>query len=59
MKKPIGIRDTAMIELLYAAGLRVSELVNLKLQAVNLEGGFVRIYGKGSRERVVPIGQYA
>lgn len=59
IKKPIGIRDTAMIELLYAAGLRVSELVNLKLQAINLEGGFVRIYGKGSRERVVPIGQYA
>ena len=48
-----------MIELLYAAGLRVSELINLKLQDVNLEACFVRIFGKGSKERVVPIGLYA
>ncbi len=48
-----------MIELLYAAGLRVSELVNLKLQDVNLEAGFVRVLGKGSKERIVPIGKYA
>jgi integrase/recombinase XerD len=54
--KPIGMRDAAMLELLYAAGLRVSELVNLKLQDINLEAGFVRVFGKGSRERVVPIG---
>jgi integrase/recombinase XerD len=54
--KPIGTRDAAMLELLYAAGLRVSELVNLKLQDINLEAGFVRVFGKGSRERVVPIG---
>jgi integrase/recombinase XerD len=58
-KKPKGIRDAAMLELLYAAGLRVSELVNVKLQNVNMEAGFVRVFGKGSKERVVPIGLYA
>jgi len=57
--KPIGARDAAMLELLYAAGLRVSELVNLKLQDVNIEAGFVRVLGKGSKERVVPIGLHA
>ena len=57
--KPVGARDTAMLELLYAAGLRVSELVNLKLQDINIEAGFVRVLGKGSKERVVPIGLHA
>jgi integrase/recombinase XerD len=58
-RTPAGIRDAAMLEVLYAAGLRVSELVHLKLQDVHLDAGFVRVLGKGSKERVVPIGQYA
>ena len=57
--KPTAVRDAAMIELLYAAGLRVSELINLQLQDVNLEAGFVHVTGKGDKERVVPIGQHA
>ena len=56
---PLGLRNAAMIELLYAAGLRVSELVNLKLLSINTEAGFVRVIGKGSKERIVPIGNYA
>lgn len=59
LSKPRGLRDAAMLELLYAAGLRVSELVNLKTQDVNTEAGFVRVFGKGSIERVVPFGQFA
>ncbi|MDY6824338.1 MAG: site-specific tyrosine recombinase XerD [Thermodesulfobacteriota bacterium] len=58
-KTPKGVRDAAMLELLYAAGLRVSELVMMKLQDVNTEVSFVRVYGKGAKERVVPIGTYA
>ncbi|VEN75396.1 Tyrosine recombinase XerD [Candidatus Desulfarcum epimagneticum] len=50
------MRNSAMLHLLYAAGLRVSELVNLDVHHVNLEAGFVRVMGKGSRERIVPIG---
>lgn len=56
---PLGLRDRAMIELLYATGLRVSELVMLDLSQLNLEAGFVRVRGKGGRERVVPLGSEA
>jgi integrase/recombinase XerD len=55
----LGKRNSAMLELLYAAGLRVSELVNLKFLDVNLEACFVRVMGKGSKERIVPFGLYA
>lgn len=57
--KAKGQRDNAMIELLYASGLRVSELINLKIQDVNLEAGFLRTMGKGSKERLVPFGEKA
>ena len=56
---PVGNRDAAMLELLYATGLRVSELINLKLLDVNLEACFLRVMGKGSKERVVPFGNFA
>jgi integrase/recombinase XerD len=56
---PIGLRNAAMIEMAYAAGLRVTELINLKVLDVNLEACFVRVFGKGSKERIVPIGMHA
>jgi integrase/recombinase XerD len=55
----IGLRDKAMLELLYATGLRVSELVGLKLNDINLERGFLIVVGKGSKERAVPLGEAA
>lgn len=56
---PVGLRDRAMLELLYASGLRVSELVHVKLGDVNMELGFLRCLGKGSKERIVPVGSMA
>ncbi|SPD74019.1 Tyrosine recombinase XerD [uncultured Desulfobacterium sp.] len=56
---PRGLRDLAMLEVLYATGLRVSELVNLKVSNINLEHGYIRTMGKGSKERIVPIGDKA
>jgi integrase/recombinase XerD len=58
-KTPMGLRDRAMLELLYATGLRVSELVHLALPDINLEVGYLRTKGKGSKERIVPIGRTA
>lgn len=51
----IGLRDTAMMELMYSSGLRVSELVTLRLDAVNYEAGFLEVTGKGAKTRVVPV----
>lgn len=56
---PLGIRDRAMMEILYATGMRVSELMKLPTHQINLEGGYVLIFGKGSKERVVPLGSEA
>jgi integrase/recombinase XerD len=56
---PIGMRDKAMLELLYATGLRVSEFVHLVLNHVNLEAGYLIVLGKGGKQRVVPMGQEA
>jgi len=56
---PLGQRDAAMLELLYGTGLRVSELVSLTLARVNLEVGFLVVLGKGSKERIVPVGEAA
>lgn len=56
---PLGLRDRTMLELLYATGMRVSELVGLRLMDVDLEEGLVRLQGKGQKERVVPMGQEA
>lgn len=56
---PAGIRDRTMLEILYACGLRVSELTNLKLRDIIAEAEIVRVFGKGSKERIVPIGKSA
>jgi integrase/recombinase XerD len=58
-QQPLGLRDRAMLEVLYASGLRVSELVRLKLAEVSADTGVVRIFGKGAKERLVPLGEEA
>ena len=55
----IGLRDRAMLEVLYGCGLRVSEIVALKMDSANLAEGVVRVWGKGSKERVVPMGEHS
>ena len=59
LQTPLGMRDRAILEMLYATGMRVSELTHLPTHQVNLEGGYVLLYGKGSKERVVPLGSEA
>jgi len=59
IKKPKGMRNSAMMEIMYGAGLRVSELIVLRIQDINLDANFVRVMGKGSKERIVPIGSKA
>jgi integrase/recombinase XerD len=56
---PAALRDTAMLELLYATGIRVSELVNLTMNSINWQVGFLTVMGKGSKERIVPVGKTA
>jgi integrase/recombinase XerD len=55
----LGLRDRALLETMYASGLRVSEAINLELNNIFFEDGFLRIFGKGSKERIVPIGKSA
>lgn len=59
LEDPVGFRDRTMLEVLYASGLRVSELVGLTVAQVNLRQGVVRVMGKGSKERLVPLGEEA
>jgi integrase/recombinase XerD len=59
VERALGLRDRAMFELLYATGLRVSELVGLRLAQLGLGEGLVRVVGKGSKERIVPLGEEA
>ena len=57
IKQPLGLRDRAMLEVLYATGLRVSELINLKYSQVSMDAGILRVMGKGRKERLTPLGE--
>jgi integrase/recombinase XerD len=59
VEDPVGLRDKAMLEVIYACGLRVSELIQLKLSEINLRQGVLRVFGKGGKERLVPLGEEA
>lgn len=57
--EPLGLRDRSMLELMYASGLRVSELIELKQSNLLFESGIIRVFGKGAKERIVPVGKVA
>jgi integrase/recombinase XerD len=59
LSEKAGLRDRAILETMYASGLRVSELTNLEISNIDFESGFLRVFGKGSKERIVPIGKSA
>lgn len=57
--KPQGVRDSALLELLYGSGMRISELIMLNLEDIHITMGFVRVFGKGGKERIIPLGRSA
>lgn len=59
VSRPLGIRDRALLELLYATGIRVSELISIKASDLDIRVGFVKVFGKGGKERIVPLGKTA
>jgi integrase/recombinase XerD len=57
MRKPLGVRDRAILEMFYASGMRVSELANLRISDLHIDEGYIRVIGKGKKERVIPVAQ--